>query len=773
MLPSCGIDFSLYHDMCVAAMPRNSRYPNPRQTNFSEVPNEKWVADVAGFAMHLAGRAKSEASCLKQGLRILSSLRGSVPLQQAVLANLRQSYQRNVGNPNSFIDAILEMPSSQADEEACNAFCISQLQHSLRRIVAAGQFQPDQWQRWIVSSDQGNNSKYMELVLHYALSCACGSCRGTKAMGCSQKVAIPQAWTLQSESKEDELGSVQVTLILQHLGFWQKLVQIASKHVQPDPAQILRPLNASLKTLADKVAVEALTAQEIDDTGSLAAWGSPIFIELLSQEKPVEVLQPKLQNMIEKVRFLKRFQEAVDRKLPSLFPGEARAKRFGQSLRRAFLKASNINQSEEIGHPELSVEMAALNQEAWSETFTQDKAWWDDDLQLNTNAVLVPNFYNVESAIQTLFVARSERHKPLRSLFQEVEAKMAIAATQDSQMKVLDIIFLMHQEIVVNLQQLSELGGEEAGLRPGILRAIEKHWSGVAPDMVPETLRNIQGMTSFFRGDLTRLQDRLVAVLRGRQTADFWRMCRKIEITLCSVFPNKTIPSGFSSIMQLQAASLEAMRNTFEAAGEETGVGLKTEDLDSVSRATERTMELFDFLGPGGATFEMVFRLVASMADVPGLSFLKVLLSSVHKGEHLATRLAELVEGALTQETLDSVEQASVWFMPLCVAVLAAMDIRIDGSKVQQMAGSSWPRELQDLALQARSQADIGALMLKLMAEALHKDGHKLPERIECLRSALRQGQVVQQKLEETSDDARNGEQWAPAAVPQRRCHEL
>ena len=44
--------------------------------------------------------------------------------------------------------------------------------------------------------------------------------------------------------------------------------------------------------------------------------------------------------------------------------------------------------------------------------------------------------------------------------------------------------------------------------------------------------------------------------------------------------------------------------------------------------------------------------------------------------------------------------------------------------------------------------------MLRLLTEAIQKDGRKLPERIECLRSALRQGQVVQQKLEETSDDA-------------------
>ena len=126
------------------------------------------------------------------------------------------------------------------------------------------------------------------------------------------------------------------------------------------------------------------------------------------------------------------------------------------------------------------------------------------------------------------------------------------------------------------------------------------------------------------------------------------------------------------------------MRHAFQASSEENAVGLKTEDLDSISEATQRTTQLFAFLGPEG--FDMVSRLVASMADVPGLSFLRVLLSSVQKGEHLATRLAELVEGALTQDTLDSVEQASALFMPLAVAVLSAMDVKVDGSKFQQMA---------------------------------------------------------------------------------------
>ena len=68
------------------------------------------------------------------------------------------------------------------------------------------------------------------------------------------------------------------------------------------------------------------------------AWESPIFIELLSKEKPAAELTPKLQRMIEKIRFIKQF-EAITQKLQDLFPGETRAKHLGKSMRRAFLAA--------------------------------------------------------------------------------------------------------------------------------------------------------------------------------------------------------------------------------------------------------------------------------------------------------------------------------------------------------------------------------------------------------------------------------------------------
>lgn len=720
------------------------------QRTCTKVQNDQWIAEVADFAMNLLDRAKLKTSFLRQVLLILSSLQSSLPLKDAFLEKLWNS-QQFIRSPGSLIEAILlETSKNQFEEDVCQAFCIAQLRHSLRCAIATDQFQrPDQWQHWMVLADRSNNSKCIELVLRHALSSACGSSSARRTMGAEQQ-DIPRAeaeWNLQSESEDEELGLVQVPLILQHLGFWQKLVEIANSRTQPDPDQILRPLNAALKTLAGKIVLEALTVDEISGSGSLVAWESPIFIELLSQEKPAAELRPKLQRMIEKIRFIKHFAEAISHKLPALFPGEARAKHLGKSMHRAFLAASNIPLNP-VGAP-LSIEMGEVNDQSWTEEFTQDKTWWDNEFQLSLADVPSPSFSMIEKVIRTLHVAKSDRQNPLRSLFQEVDVKMARG---EYQMKVLDTIFFMHKEIVGNLQQLSELG-EEAGLRPQILRAIEKYWNGVAPHVVPEILQNIRGITaSFFRLNFPRIQDRLITILKGRQAADFWHLCRKIQISLCAVLPNKAIASGFSEGAQLDVASLDAMLHVFQASSQENAVGLKTEDLDSISNATQRTSQLFDFLGPEG--FDMVSRLVASMADVPGLSFLRVLLSSAQKGEHLATRLAELVEGALTQDTLDSVEQASALFMPLVVAVLSAMDVKVDGGKFQQMAGHVWCWEIQRLALEARSQADIGHLMLKLLAGALQQAGHKLPERIECLRSALRQGQVVQQKLEETSDDA-------------------
>ena len=700
----------------------------------TEVRDDDWISNVARLAVGLVGGKRVEANLVKQALRVLFSLRNSVRLQQAVLMGL--SSQGVLGSPSSLIEAILKTPSSteEFEDEACYRFYLSQLEHSLQTVAPHPFQRPEQWEDWINLADQHKRSDYVGLVLQYALACAYGSCK-------------------QQECKED---LSETAVILGFAGFWRKLLEIATRRLQPNLAEkILNPLRKSLKMLGHKIAHETLTPREILGAGSLQLWKSVTLLELLTLEKPVEEFKPMLGRMIEKVDFMKQFEEAI-RNLPSLFPGEPRGRDAATSLRKAFLQASSTGASEESAVAELSVEMAQVNDDAWSQEFTEDKEWWNDDMKLSVDGVQgvgfrVLTFKGIAHVIQTLHMARSERHKPLQSMFQEIEAKLAADRGVRCQFTVLDTLLFMYMQFRKTLLQLSELGAEDVGLPPQILCSIEKHWAGVAWQSVTEILLTIQNMTGLFHGDLTRIEDRLVAVLRGRQTADFWSLCRKIQSSLCS---KKRMAHGFSEKTQLEQASLEALSSALAQASGESSVGLKTEDLDTVRNATQRTRELFDFLDFLGRGFDIVFRLVSSMADVPGLAFLKILLSSVEKSEHLATRLTELVEGALTQDTLDSVEQASIWFMPFCVAVLSAMDVKVDRSKFQQMSGSYWSPEIQEEALAARSLASIGALMLNILSEAARRDGNRLPERIECLRSALRQGQVVQQKLEENSDDA-------------------
>lgn len=695
------------------------------------------MENVALFAMTFAGKASSDSLFLHRALDILLHLQGSEPLQGAVFRRCSEHCQQRSSNRSSLVEAILQTKSHYTQEKVSYNFCISQLKNSLHEAAARDRLgKPEMWQCWIDLADKSNNAEYLELVLRYALSCACGSNFFKKAIGAGD-LPPPADWREQC---------VEPILILRCPRFWQKALQIARCRSQTHLAEILLPLTSSLKTLAHKIAFEALTAREIldaIDAGSLEAWKQPDFLELLKQEKPGEEFKLKLERMIRKISFVREFDDAIQRKLLHLFPG---AQGFGKSLRRAFLKASNIKESE-TGDPLLSVEMSVVNEEAWSEEFREEKTWWDQELQFSISCP-VPTFQSLESAIQTLHVARfAGDSSPLQSLFEQSEAEM----TARREMKFMDSIFFMQKDIFKNFQQLSELG--EADLSARSLKAIVKHWSRVAPHMVPETLATIQSVTSALSGDVKRIEDRLVAVLRGIQTVEFWHLCRKIEDTLRRPLSNKTIPSQFSPTMQREATSLEAMRKACEDAKTGKGVGLKSEDLNCVIAATERIAKLFpEALGP--AALDMAFSLVASMADDRGLAFLSILLSSVRKGEHLATRLAELVEGEFTEEKIHSVEQASVWFVPLCVAILAALHIRVDDSKFEHMVGTFWSLKVRRSALGARSQLDLGALMLELFAEAFRHDGNKLSERIESLRSALRCGLRVQQKLQENLDDA-------------------
>ena len=391
------------------------------------------------------------------------------------------------------------------------------------------------------------------------------------------------------------------------------------------------------------------------------------------------------------------------------------------------------------------------------------------EVQPSLADVAAPSFCSLVTAIETLHLARSGNHRPLRSMLGEAERQNTLKGlSSGKETKVADILFLLYEQLKTSLSHLSGLLDEEAGLAPEVLGSIQMHWDGVAPAVVQRLLEEIQtvtsafsineeaeGQTSLLPGNLHVLGRRLEATLRSRQTVEFWKLCNTIMGSLSSASAARQIAAGFSEETQRRISALQAMNEALQDAKSKKAKNkLTAKVLDEVGLVTEQLSELFSFLDSGGQGFDLVFRLVTTMAEVPGLSLCRVLLSSVQKGEHLAMRLAELVEGALTQDTLASVEQASAVFLPLCAAALAALDSRVDPNKFGMMVETTWSHDVQREALRARSQAQIGELLLNMLREAHRVHGQRICDFFEGLRSALRQGQVVQQKLEESSDDA-------------------
>ena len=363
------------------------------------------------------------------------------------------------------------------------------------------------------------------------------------------------------------------------------------------------------------------------------------------------------------------------------------------------------------------------------------------------------SFQSIFEAVQTLHLARVGTHRPLQSILKEVEAEVRAGAANR---EVLPSLVLMHSKFTEVLQTLLHFGaGNAAGIPVQVLCCIEKHWSGVAIPAVQEIFRDLGRVSSCFAaGDYAQVAKRFEAVLMGRQTALFWSRCREIQGAICGSSGDGRVQKDLSESVLQQERAMQALHAAFQAATGDQAVTLSTEDLDHVHNAVGRTQGLFTFLSHREDGFETVQRLVQTMASVPGLAFLSLLSASASKKEQLGTRLAELVEGALTPETLDTVEQASVCFMPLCIAALRLMDHDADPRRFQQTVATYWSPEVQQAALQARSVRDLGELALQMLQEAQSRFRTKLPETMESLQSALRQGQVVQHKLQENDDDA-------------------
>jgi hypothetical protein len=216
-----------------------------------------------------------------------------------------------------------------------------------------------------------------------------------------------------------------------------------------------------------KICQEILTVQEVLEAGNnLTAWENPSFIELLNLHSASEV-QSQLRDMISKVRFMQKFEVAVKHSLLQLFPRQVQAaKEFATFLHEFFMKA-NCDAHKPVASQiaELSIQLTQLNVDAWKEDLEEKK------LQLSIAGVSAPSFVSILAAIETLHLARSEKYRPLRSMFQEAEEKLKRSEKKmrPQQLGILDMVFFLYKELMCNLEALSELGSEDSGLPAQVL----------------------------------------------------------------------------------------------------------------------------------------------------------------------------------------------------------------------------------------------------------------------------------------------------------------
>ena len=711
---------------------------------------------------------------MRLAVQILFSLRDAVELQRAVFQGLwRCACDRWRGNQVQLVDVILQTFNRDAfEEEGCRAFCTLLLRHILRQQAANKA--PLHMNSWLDQADMQEHASFVEVILRFAIAfssdtslAAEGIPGGVRWSSHCPLAPLEDAWGIATRADEP-VRAVQALSLLQYPEFWQRAISIAGRREQQLTAGIMVPVRNGLTFLALKVEEQELTVQEMLRGPSAAAWENPVLVELLEGARraaAVPKLGPQLKKMTKKVQFMRSFENAIEH-LRNLFPMRPQpAKALASALHRSFLEATtdqDFEDSPPLG--QLEVALAQIDESAWHRPVNLPAP-----VQPSLVDVAAPSFCSWLTAIETLHLARSGQHRPLQSMLGEAERQMnGKGVSSGKENNLADLLFSLYEQLKTILSQLAGLLDEEAGLQPEVLGSLQMYWAEVSPAMVLPLLEEIKGVTSPFcldeevegetsllPGNLHVLGRRLEATLRSRQTVEFWKLCNTIMGGLSSASAARQIAAGFSEETQRRIAALQAMHEALQDAKSKKAKNkLPARVLDEVGLVREQLSELFGFLDSGGQGFDLVVRLVTTMAEVPGVSLFRVLLSSVQKGEHLAMRLAELVEGALTQDTLANVEQASAVFLPLCASALAALDFRVDPNKFGMMVESTWSPEVQREALRARSQAQIGELVLNMLREAHRVHGSRICDFFDGLRSALRQGQVVQQKLEESSDDA-------------------
>ena len=178
--------------------------------------------------------------------------------------------------------------------------------------------------------------------------------------------------------------------------------------------------------------------------------------------------------------------------------------------------------------------------------------------------------------------------------------------------------------------------------------------------------------------------------------------------------------------------------------------GLSKEKIALVRSAGQRTAELFKDIAP----LEKVMPLVAAIAEESGGALLALLQKSQYNGEDIMTRLTELVEGALTHETLEDISLANAWLQPLVVAG-KIVNLRSPGGAVHWQM--EWSTTLHRKVMNAENLKDLGGVVVEILRQLFQNEtagGYSVDRIMDSIRSALRHGRVVEQKIEEAENDS-------------------
>ena len=189
-----------------------------------------------------------------------------------------------------------------------------------------------------------------------------------------------------------------------------------------------------------------------------------------------------------------------------------------------------------------------------------------------------------------------------------------------------------------------------------------------------------------------------------------------------------------------------------EAEGGAASCVLSGEQLARVRSAGRRSARLLEGIAP----FETVLQLVEAMAGESGSALLRLLQNSQSSGEDVMNQLTELVEGALTIDTLEHISLANTWLQPLVVAGLRIQSKGRLPEGVVTWHRKEWGFKLLDMVEKAKSLkslVDIAIETLRQFCESGRDAGHAVAL-VDSIRSALRHGLVVEQKIQEAEDDS-------------------